>query len=107
MTHVVDNRIVLTYEPDGWPAGVITGYAQRETFCVEHVIVFPWAPGKTMMAMLRVGLEEARRRGYTRVMFILPDAFPLTPKLRRVGERLGFRLVIKGADREYFERSVA
>ena len=39
--HVATGRHVVTYEPDGLPAGVITGYVdEMGGFVVEHVMTF-------------------------------------------------------------------
>ena len=90
VAYIVTNRIVYTYQLDGWPAGVLTAYEDGEGVVLEHVIAFPGVPRGTLAAMLEAGLEEAWARGYQYVTFMLPHAFPLTPVLRRLGERLGF-----------------
>ena len=89
MTHVVENRLVLTYGSP-WPHGVLTGYVDGTTFRVEHVIVLPGSPAGTLVRMLRAGLDEAWRRGYASVALHLPHAFPLTPALTQLARRLGF-----------------
>lgn len=89
MIHVVEGRINFTYgEP--WPLGFITGYADGQTFRVEHVVVFDEAPRQTLSKMLLAGLDEAWTRGYQSVSLHLPHAFPKTPKLTPLVRRLGF-----------------
>lgn len=89
--HHAERREVFTYQPGGWPLGVLTGYADGlGGFVLEHVIVFPYAPWTTLMRMMRDGMEEAWSRGYTCVRFRLPQTFPLAPQLEKVGRRVGF-----------------
>lgn len=88
--YIVGERTVLTYEPEGWPAGVITGYPSAGGFHVEHVVVFPGQPSTALLRMVRLGLEEAWRRGYDSVTFCVPRDFRLTRGLVRLGHRLGF-----------------
>jgi hypothetical protein len=101
--HVAANRIVFTYEPDGWPAGLVTGYSDYHgdvpVFQVEHVCVFPKTSTTTLLRMARLGIEEAWGRGFERIVYGVPRAFPLMPALARLGERLGFEEY--GADQDY------
>lgn len=86
---VVGHRDVLTYEPHGWPAAVITGYADgKGGWVIEHVIVFE---SGALRGLVAVGLEEAWTRGYDYVTFTMPRAFPLRTKLMRLATRFGFR----------------
>lgn len=89
--HHAPDRDVFTYQPDGWPLGVLTGYADGQGgFVLEHMIVFAYAPMTTLVRMLRAGLEEAWARDYASVRFTLPHGFPLASHLDRIGRRLGF-----------------
>ena len=88
--HVVDNQTVLTYEIDGKPQGVLTGYADGTKFVLCHVMAFPNAAASTLPRMLHVGLAEAWTRGYEAVLFCIMRSHPQHEALCRVGERLGF-----------------
>jgi hypothetical protein len=89
--HVVSGRVVYTYSPDGWPAGLVTGFAGLHgAFHIEHVCVFPQASPGALLRMARLGIEEAWAQGYTSLVYGVPRAFPLSPALARLGERLGF-----------------
>ena len=90
VSHLVTNRVVWTYQPDGWPRGLITGAENEKGFFIEHVVVFPGAPRGTLAAMVRAGLAEAWTRGYRSLGFYLPDAFPLRLRLDHLAQRLGF-----------------
>ena len=88
------NRAVFTYE-DPWPSGCLTGYDDAGGFVIEHVIA--WRPG-VLPKMLAAGLKEARARGYAHVRCRLPQAFPPTPKLRRLAKRVGFAVYHEDAE---------
>ena len=88
--HVVDNQTVLTYEVDGKPQGVLTGYVDGTKFVLCHVMAFPNAAASTLPRMLHVGLAEAWTRGYEAVLFCIMRSHPQHEALCRVGERLGF-----------------
>lgn len=91
---LVPNRSVFTYE-DPWPSGCLTGYDDSGGFVIEHVIA--WRPG-VLLRMLALGLETARERGYAHVRCRLPQAFPLTPRLRLLAERFGFTVYHEDAE---------
>lgn len=87
--HIVTERCVFTYQPDGWPVGMYTGFVNEAVgFVLEHVVVFPSAPRGTLLRMLRAALDEAR--DYSYVTFHIPGRFPLRDGLVAVGRRLGF-----------------
>ena len=87
--HVVANRYVLTYEPEGRPTGVLTGYDDEGGgFGLEHVIAFPEAPAGTLLALVRLGLEEAWRRDFQYVTLGLREGG--APGLARLAQRMGF-----------------
>lgn len=86
------DRMVTTFEVDGWPVGVLTG-CEREgnTYYLEHVIVLPRAPRGTLMRMLKAGIEEAWTLRFGSIVYCIPDDFPPRRGLERVGQRLGFQ----------------
>lgn len=89
--YAAEGRWVLTYQPDRWPVGIITGYPDGVGgFAVEHVITISGEPGAVGMAMMRAGLEEAWARGFKYVTYHLPNDYPPAGALREVGRRLGF-----------------
>ena len=91
-THLVAGRYVFTYQPDGWPAGVLTGYVNHaQGFILEHVIAFPHAPATTLRKMLKAGLEEAWTREYPYVAFHVPANHPQRDGLVALGTRCGFQ----------------
>jgi hypothetical protein len=57
-SHVAFNRVVFTYEPEGLPLGMVTGFVRDECFYVEHVVVFPYAPASTLLRMTAAGLAR-------------------------------------------------
>jgi len=86
-THVVTNRIVLTYEVDGWPVGVLTGYDDEQGgLTLEHVIA--WKPN-ALRPMLYEGLRHAWDVGAAYVTFCLADDQPHARELERLGKRFG------------------
>ncbi len=89
--YTVTNRIVATYQPDGWPRGVLTGADDGcGGFALEHVIVFNGAPATLLMDMLRAGIQEAWARDFSAITWKVPHAFPAALALAEVGKRLGF-----------------
>lgn len=90
-THLVSERTVFTYQPGGWPAGVLTGYVnQSGGFILEHVVAFPGTPKETLARLVRAGLEEAWSREYKYVAFHVPVKHPARAGLVALGERCGF-----------------
>ena len=90
-THLVSGRVVFTYQPEGWPVGVLTGYVnQSNGFILEHVIAFPGAPKLTLVKMVREGLAEAWAREYQYVAFHVPADHPNHAGLTTLGKRCGF-----------------
>lgn len=65
--HVAFDRIVFTYEPDGIPLGIVTGFIADACFFIEHVHVFQGAPASTLIRMLNVGKSMAWAYGCTRI----------------------------------------
>ncbi len=94
---IVDNRRVLTYQPNGRPLGVVTGHEMGATFIVEHVIVFP---GGSLRALLRAGLEEAWRH-YDTLILCLSARYSLA-RWWTIVERLGFSPYDTEGDLTYF-----
>ena len=97
---VVSHRWVMTWTPDGWPAGLITGYPIERMFVVEHVVVFPGASRGALVEMLTAGLEEAWRRDFQEVVFWVPRTFRLAAALIRVAGGLGFQEYAQPAECE-------
>ena len=87
--HVATDRQVWTYEPDGWPLGVLTGYARDDGVVLEHMIVFPGAPPSTLVSMLAEGAETAWAHGYAFVIFGLPHAMPRRDQLVSLARSVG------------------
>ena len=104
--YTIRDRWVLTYQPERWPLGFITGYPEGETFVVEHVVNTSGVLGVTL-AMMRAGLEEAWARGFTSVRFHVPHAYPPAAALAEIGRRLGFVEQWRTEDAVYFVRQRA
>jgi hypothetical protein len=78
---------VLTYEVDGWPCGVLTGYDDEcGGLTLEHVIA--WKP-YALRPMLYEGLAYAWERGASYVTFYIKQGHPHAEQLTRLGERFG------------------
>ena len=79
------NRHVFVLDQP-WPVGMVTGLEDSGGFILEAFVVFTGSP----RAVVRAMLDTARERGYAHIRCRLPVDFPLTPKLRRLAERVGF-----------------
>ena len=89
--HIVGDRTVFTWQPDGWPVGCLTGYVNPAGgFVLEHVITFPGAPPSTLVHMLNAALEEAWTRGYPYVALHIPAAHPRYAGLTALSAECGF-----------------
>lgn len=91
--YVVRGRYVVSYTPEGelFPTGIITGYDNgRGCFMLEWVVSFN---PKGLDELLRSGVAEAIRRGFSGISFTIPHAFPRGKALQEVGELLGFRKI--------------
>jgi hypothetical protein len=98
------NRYVVTYTPDQWPVGFLTGYDDEAGgWALEHVVAFDQSP-KTLLALVRHGLEEAWARGFEYVTFHIPTAFPQARQLTLLGLRLGFEEYRHEGGYEYWVR---
>ena len=83
-----EQRVVWTYSPDRWPAGLISGWADEDhLFHVEHVVTFRRG---ILLAMLRAGVEAARDEGFAALVITIPVDFPPALGLLRLARRLGF-----------------
>ncbi|MBI2508668.1 MAG: hypothetical protein HYV99_01305 [Betaproteobacteria bacterium] len=82
------NRLVFTLS-DPWPSGFLTGYEADGGFVLEHVVSFK---GDITIPLLVAGITEARARHYAHIRIRLPLAFPRTPYLRGLADRMGFTL---------------
>ena len=100
--HVVDAQTVLTYEVDGQPHGVLTGYREGSKFVLCHVIMFPGSPPTTLPRMLHVGVAEAWAGGYEAVLFCVMRSHPMHDALCRVGTRLGFVPYDESAEKGWY-----
>lgn len=91
--HFAENRQVITYQENGWPVGVLTGYGLTggDTWHIEHVIVFPHAPRGTLLRMARAGIAEAWAQYYSKIIFGVPMNHPNAYPLTQLAWRLGFR----------------
>lgn len=86
--YVAEGRLVYTYQPDGWPHGVLTGYVNEAGgFVLEHVVAFR---PRTVLPLVRAGLAYAWERGWAFVIFHVPGRHPQRSGLCAVGRRLGF-----------------
>jgi len=96
--HIVGERMVFTYQPNGgWPAGVCTGYLNAAGgFVLEHVIVFPGAPPKTLEEMLTFSLREAWNREYPYVLIEIPASHPRHKALTAMARHFGFAEQVTG-----------
>ena len=92
VTHFVADRMVWTYQPDGWPRGMLTGYLnQAGGFVLEHVVAFPGGTAQTLVKMLRIGMEEAWTREYPYIVIFIPADHPDHPGLTALAKRCGFK----------------
>lgn len=105
-THVATNRLVFTYEPEGFPGGILSGYEDVETggFVLEHVVVFPDSPPTTLMRMCYAGLLEGWARGYAYIACRIRVDYPIVDQLRRLAERAGFTEYAREGDSEFWVR---
>lgn len=87
MREHVRERSVYTWEPDGWPAGLITWYPAEGGPVLEHVVAFK---PSDMRHLVRAGLDFAWRQGYAHVRFQIPAAHPHHRALSGIGRVLGF-----------------
>ena len=103
MSYLVENRTVWTWEPDGWPGGVITGVPDGHGgFRIEHVALFPHRGGlRDLLALVDEGLSVAWDR-YQYVTFHLPRTFPPAQSLRALAERRGFTCYAEDTVCEHF-----
>lgn len=84
--HVADNRRVITYEPGGVTAGIITGYLDEfNGFVMEHITTFQ---GDALRPMIRTALEGPWPYRYIRLQ-ILGD-HPRAQGLRVLAQWAGF-----------------
>lgn len=83
--HVATDRHVITYEPDGWTAGVITGYVKDTRFVVEHIIA---CQPHALRRMIRSALEGPW--SYRHIVLQIPDAHPRARQLRALARWAGF-----------------
>ena len=96
-------RIVWTWEPDGWPGGIVTGQPDRHGgFRIEHVVLLPPRQGfADLIAFVNAGLALAFEL-YEYVTFHLPRAFRLAHKLRALAMHLGFTRYAEDAECEHY-----
>ena len=88
-SHVQTDRIVFTWVPVAWPAGVLTGVADElGGFRLEHVVAFDRTPGSAL-ALVRAGLAEAWLRRFEYVLFRIPHAHPHARGLKALARRVG------------------
>jgi hypothetical protein len=81
---------VVTYTPDQWPVGFLTGYDDEAGgWALEHVVSFT-ANAKDLLTLVRLGLREAWARGFQYVTFHIPKTFPHARQLGLLGMRAGF-----------------
>jgi len=99
------DRIVATWQPGDWPAGVLTGYREGDDFVLEHVIVFGGAPPTALMTMLRAGIEQAWALGCQRIRWHVPHRFAGAKALGEVGRRLGFHMERSDDTMAYYVRA--
>ena len=88
LPHIVEGRIVYTYQPSGWPEGVLTGFFNTEGGCVlEYVIA--WRGG-ALMPMMHAGIAEAWDRGARYILFQIPPDHPQARGLQALAKRMRF-----------------
>lgn len=89
--HIVGDRMVVTYQPEGWPVGMLSGYLNRAGgFILEHVVAFPESPKDTLMHMLREAIQEAWEREYPYIAIYIPSTHPQHAGLTALAQRCGF-----------------
>ena len=93
--HIVEDRIVLTWTPDGRVRGVITGHlhtSPARVFAVEHIVA---CPGQSPRAGLRMCLDllplAAQRLGLAAVLVVIHATYRAR-ELRLLARALGFAL---------------
>ena len=96
--HVVAERHVFTYQPNGgWPAALLTGYVnQAGGFVLEHMVAFPGAPPGTLQGLLETCLREGWNREYVYVLIEIPASHPRHRGLTALARRFGFKEEVTG-----------
>ena len=91
MTTLKRERLVYTYAPQGRPHGLlIASEAGDNGIVVEHAIVLPGAPQRTLRGMLRAGWDAALTYGYRAVMVWVPVDDPRAGTLAGLLMHYGF-----------------
>ena len=83
-------RVVITWQPNGWPAGVVTGYFHDDGFIIEHVVTFA---GGLLSIMTRECLQEACILGLHHLTFKIPKDFVWYNSIVRFARRYNFTKV--------------
>jgi len=102
---------VFTFEPEGWPLGVITGFtfvggSRGRVFHIEHVIVLPGAPPSTLLGTLSMGLRAAHDLKYDGLRVFLHDQHPLAAQLLSLVSRYRFAYDGPADDGEYYYKEI-
>lgn len=103
--HVHENRVVITYAPEGAPLGLITGKLHDTAprgFEVDWLVRFPEAPpgtGAVMCTTLLPKIAQHFRLGWI-VVKIRDDYEP--QRLAAMARRFGFVLQSRAADVAYW-----
>lgn len=100
--HIVNNRDVVTWEPKGWPAGVVTGRFIGKPFkgyFVEHVVVF--AKG-LLPLMYRDCINHAKAIQLEWIEFFLPHEYEWKKEIEKLASRKGFIKVYENSNRAHW-----
>lgn len=94
--HRAKLRDVWTWEPEGWPAGLVTGSVNGDRVNIEHVVLFRGRSPRDIFPMLREGIEDATKAGIAVLTFCIPDEHVLAPRLKKLAARYGFEAYSPG-----------
>lgn len=91
---LVEERTVVTWQPNGWPAGVITGsfehIGKNKIFIIEHVVTFVKG---TLGKMIKDCTIYAKKIGVTHFRCEIPHDFAWFRELDIVVKRNGFKKI--------------
>ena len=89
--YIVNDRVVMTYEPEVWPEGVLTGYYTNDNgFMVEHIITFN---SHALLGLIRGCMDEATMMNLDYITFYIPRDIPNYRRLNKLARYFSFNLV--------------
>src|SRR5687767_6788809 len=101
--YAVDKRINITWQVNGWPAGLITGFRVHDTFYIEHVIMYAKS---TLDICFPFAMTYAVSIGLKTLVFHMPRSFSDFKAISRFACHRGFAITYEIDGDVYFVRSV-